>query len=113
MQLLKSRPCHVPFSWTGAKDPLLGSGDESDPHVSTPIFRLVSENVCFRDLDLQSSQSKTAPVSGQADQEPKMLGFGGLLICNCLEWRKNKVQTVLRGPGAWEAALVQGSRCNF
>ena len=113
MQLLKSRPCHVPFSWTGAKDPLLGSGDESDPHVSNPTFRLFSENVCFQDLNQQSSQSKTASVSGQADQEPKMLDFGGLLICYGLEWHRNEVQTVLRGPRAWEAALVEGRGCNF
>ena len=113
MQILKSRPCHVPFSWTGAKDPLLGSGDESDPHVSTPTFRLVSENLCFRDLDWPSSQSKAASVSGQAEMGPKMLDFGGLLICNCLEWHRNKVQTVLRGPRAWEAALVEGRWCKF
>ena len=43
--LLKSRPHHVPLSLTGAKDPLLWSGTESDPHVSKPSFRVESVKV--------------------------------------------------------------------
>ena len=42
-----------------------------------------------------------------------MLAFGGLLIFYGLEWHRNKVQTVLRGPRAWEAALVEGCWCKF
>jgi hypothetical protein len=38
--LLKSRPSHAPLSLTGAMDPLLWSGTESDPHVSKPTFRV-------------------------------------------------------------------------
>ena len=48
--LLKSRPHHAPLSLTGAKDPLLWSGTESDPHVSKPSFRVESEKVCLQDL---------------------------------------------------------------
>ena len=52
---LKSRPSHVPLSLTGAKDPLLWSGTEADPHVSKPTFRVESENVCFQGLNLLPS----------------------------------------------------------
>ncbi len=31
--------------------PLLGSGTESDPHVSKPSFRVESEKACLRDLN--------------------------------------------------------------
>jgi ABC-type nitrate/sulfonate/bicarbonate transport system ATPase subunit len=68
---------HVPFPLTGAKDPLLWSGTESDPHVSKPTFRVESEKVCLRDLNRPSSLSKTTFVSGQAKSWPKRLGFGG------------------------------------
>ena len=91
MQLLKSRPCHVPFSWTGAKDPLLGSGDESDPHVSSPSFRLVSENACLRDLDRPSSQSKTASVSGQAEMGPINISFWRAVTLQRLGMAKIKI----------------------
>jgi hypothetical protein len=69
--LLKSRPHHVPLSLTGAKDPLLWSGTESDPHVSKPSFRVESENVCLRDLNWPSSRSKATFVPGQAKSGPK------------------------------------------
>ena len=74
---LKSRPSHVPLSLTGAKDPLLWSGTEADPHVSKPTFRVESENVCLRDLNRPSSRSETIYVSGQAKSGPNRLGFGG------------------------------------
>jgi hypothetical protein len=69
--LLKSRPHHVPLSLTGAKDPLLWSGTESDPHVSKPSFRAESVQVCSRDLNRPSSLSKLTFVSGQATSGPK------------------------------------------
>jgi hypothetical protein len=68
---LKSRPHHAPLPLTGAKDPLLCSGTESDPHVSKPSFRVESENVCLRDLNRPSSLSKGTFVSGQAKSGPK------------------------------------------
>jgi hypothetical protein len=74
---LKSRPSHIPHSLTGAKDPLLWSGTEADPHVSKPTFRVESENVCLRDLNRPSSQPKLRFVTGQAKSGPKRLGFGG------------------------------------
>jgi hypothetical protein len=57
--------------------PLLGSGTESDPHVSKPSFRVESEKVCLRDLNRPSSLSKATFVSGQAKSGPNRLGFGG------------------------------------
>jgi hypothetical protein len=69
--LLKSRPHHVPLSLTGAKDPLLWSGTESDPHVSKPSFRVESEKVGLRDLNRPSSPSKATFVTGQAKSGPK------------------------------------------
>ena len=75
--LLKSRPHHAPLSLTGAKDPLLWSGTESDPHVSKPTFGVESNKVCLRDLNRPSSQSKATFVSGQAKSGPNRLGFGG------------------------------------
>ena len=74
---LKSRPSHVPLSLTGAKDPLLWSGTESDPHVSEQSFRVESEKACLRDLNRPSSLSKATFVSGQAKSGPNRLGFGG------------------------------------
>jgi hypothetical protein len=74
---LKSRPHLVPLSLTGAKDPLLWSGTESDPHVSKPTFRVESVQVCLRDLNWPSPRSKATFVSGQAKSGPKRLGFGG------------------------------------
>jgi hypothetical protein len=47
--LLKARPHHVPLSLTGAKDPLLWSGTESDPHVSNSSFLVESDKRCLRD----------------------------------------------------------------
>jgi hypothetical protein len=43
----QSRPHHAPLSLTGAKDPLLWSGTESDPHVSKPSFRVESAKSLF------------------------------------------------------------------
>ena len=75
--LLKSRRHHAPLSLTGAKDPLLWSGTESDPHVSKPSFRVESEKVCLRDLNRLFSLSKVTFVSVQAKSGPNRLGFGG------------------------------------
>ena len=66
VQRFESHPCHVPFPLTGAKEALLLSGTESDLHVSKPTFRVESENCCLRDLNRQSSRSKTIFVFGQA-----------------------------------------------
>jgi hypothetical protein len=68
---LKSRPHHVPLSLTGAKDPLLWSGTESDPHVSKPSFRVESVKACLQDRNRPSSLSKATFVSGQAKSGPK------------------------------------------
>jgi hypothetical protein len=74
--LLKSRPHHAPLSLTGAKDPLLWSGTESDPHVSKPTFCVESDKVCLQDLIRQSLLSKAMFVTGQAKSGPKKLIFG-------------------------------------
>jgi hypothetical protein len=56
VQLLKSRPGHVSLPWTGAKDPLPWSGDESDP-------RLYSNFSCkFRECLMARAESATFTV---------------------------------------------------
>jgi hypothetical protein len=75
--LLKSRPSHVPLSLTGAKDPLLLSGTESDPHVCEPTFRVESVKAGLRDLNRPSSQSETTFVTGQAKSGPKRRALEG------------------------------------
>jgi hypothetical protein len=103
-------PRHVPLPCTGARDPMLGSGTESDPRVSTPTFRLVSES---RGLNRASSRSKTASFPGQALHEPKLLHFGGPYCFNCLEWLEMNGWTLLRAPRSREAALVAGRGPDF
>jgi hypothetical protein len=76
--LLKSRSHHAPLSLTGAKNPLLWSGTESDPHVSKPTLRVESVKDCLRDLNRLSPQSKATFVSGQAKSGPKKAGLGRL-----------------------------------
>jgi hypothetical protein len=75
--VLKSRPSHAFLSLTGAKDPLLWSGRESDPHVSKPTFHIERKKAFLRDLNRPSSRSKATFGSGQAKSGPKRLGFGG------------------------------------
>jgi hypothetical protein len=69
--LFKSCPSHGSLYLTGAKDPLLWSGTESDPHVSKPTFRVESDNAGLRDLDRPSLRSKVRFVSGLAKSGPK------------------------------------------
>ena len=86
--LLKSRPHHVPLSLTGAKDPLLWSGTESDPHVSKPSFRVESVYVCLRDLNRPSSLSKLTFVSGQATSGPKKADLWRAITFHIFEMAK-------------------------
>jgi hypothetical protein len=88
MPLLKSCPSQPPLSLTGAKDPLLWSGTESDPHVSEPTFRLESVKVCLRDLNRPSSRSKARFVSGQAKSGPKKADLWRAIIFQGFEMAK-------------------------
>jgi hypothetical protein len=78
--LLKSRPHHAPLSLTGAKDPLLWSGTDSDPHVSKPTFRAESDKACSRDLNRPSSRSTVTFVSGQAKSGAQQAGLWRAII---------------------------------
>jgi hypothetical protein len=75
--LLKSRPHHIPLSSTGAKDPLLWSGTESDPHVSKPTFRVQSDKVVSETSIGRLHGQKRHVSLGRPNQGQQKLIFGG------------------------------------
>jgi hypothetical protein len=129
--LLKSRPHHVPLSLTGAKDPLLWSGTESDPHVSKPSFRVESmggighvggcREAPYDTRESGSDGARALQMGGighvggcrEAPYDTRESGSDGARALQDLEWLEANGWTVLRTPRSWEAALAAGLGCHF